>query len=62
MIKRDYDEKTDIWAIGIILFELMTGAQIHGNKDVFEIVDYLKKGDIQLGQHRKLSDSAKDFL
>ena len=51
MINREYDERTDVWSVGIILFELMTGSQIHGNKDISEIMDFFKQGDINLGQH-----------
>ena len=52
-IKNTYNEKTDIWALGAILYEMLNGQTFHKGKEVLEAVKLIGKNGLQF--HRPIS-------
>lgn len=63
-----YDEKIDLWGIGILTYELLVGKvpfKIVTQNDLKKIVHYRLiqlEDDISFPEYLKISDSAKDFI
>ena len=60
----DYDEKCDIWSIGIILYMLLSGQPpFNGNSDL-QILEAVKKGEFQIegGVWDDVSITARDLV
>ena len=55
-----YDEKVDIWSLGVLFYELLTGNVPLEGDDLEELEDKLKKGDYIVPS--TLSDEAFKFL
>ena len=61
VIVGEYNEKCDIWSIGVIAFMLLTGQPPFFGKNEKAIIKKVLNGDLKLYKFI-LSDEAKDFL
>eukprot|EP01069_Polyplicarium_translucidae_P003475 Polyplicarium_translucidae@DN231_c0_g1_i2.p1 len=59
-----YDEKCDVWSIGVILYILLSGCPPFYGATEYEILKRVETGkySFSLPQWRKVSDSAKDLI
>ena len=64
IIKRKYNEKCDIWSIGVILYILLTGRPPFDGNDDDEILSNVKKGvfDKKSYPYPLLSSNSKDLI
>ena len=64
IIKRKYDEKCDLWSIGVILYILLTGRPPFDGNDDEEILENVKKGvyDKVAYPFPLLSSQARDLI
>lgn len=64
VIKGQYDEKCDVWSIGVITYILLSGSPPFGGKNEKQIMANVKTGeyDFQGDAWKNVSDNAKDFV
>ena len=64
VIKRKYDEKCDLWSIGVIMYILLTGRPPFDGEDDDEILKNVEKGvyDTTSDPFPSLSNEAKDLI
>lgn len=55
-----YDEKVDLWAIGILIYEFLVGRPPFEAKTTAETYDRIRRVDLRFPAH--LSDDAKDLI
>lgn len=60
----EYDEKCDIWSIGVILYTLLAGRPPFEGSDELEIIKKVREGIYELDIHElsKTSRDAKDLI
>ena len=63
VIQKHYDEKCDIWSIGVILYMLLSGNPPFNGSSDLQIIEAIKKGEYQLdgGVWDQIQPSAKDL-
>jgi calcium-dependent protein kinase len=64
VINRNYDEKCDVWSIGVILFILLSGKPPFDGESDHEIIQKVKTGKFEMkeGAWFFVSKEAKDFI
>lgn len=64
VLKGNYNEKCDLWSIGVITFMLLSGKAPFFGKDDHAIFDMVKKGkfDFPPAQWKNVSKQGKDFI
>lgn len=66
VIKRSYDEKCDIWSLGVILFTLLSGEPAFVGKTVDEVLKKVEGGKWSFNEHNevwsKTSGEVKDLI
>jgi len=56
-----YDEKADIWSLGVITYEMLTGQNLFKATNLDELLNKIEKGDYSL-EVKDLSDEIISFL
>ena len=64
VIKLCYDEKCDLWSIGILLYVILCGLPPFDGKDNKEIMNNVKLGKFKMSSEiwDNVSDDAKDLI
>lgn len=64
VLSQSYDEKCDIWSIGVIMFIMLSGRPPFEGKNQLEIVKKVKTGiyDVNIPELENVSDEAKDLM
>ena len=64
VIKKNYNEKCDIWSCGVIMYILLSGRPPFGGDDDREIMENVKKGkyDLESSPFNKVSKNAIDLI
>ena len=59
---RKYNHKADVWSLGIVFFELITGFTPFTGRDRQDLIRNLEKGQYKLPKKLKLTLQGLDFL
>lgn len=64
ILKSDYNEKCDVWSVGVILFILLSGKPPFGGDNDKEILDSVKTGMFTFSgkEWQDISQDAKDLI
>lgn len=62
VLLNDYDQKCDIWSIGVILFMMLTGNPPFDGKDDREIIRNIRIGQFSMKELKTKSTECKDFI
>ena len=64
VVKKSYNEKCDVWSIGVILCILLSGEPPFNGETDDDIISEVKKGkyDIESGIWTKISSDAKELV
>ena len=57
-----YDTKVDVWALGVIMYQMLFGNTPFTGKDEEELTKNLRNGHFSLPESTKLSKETRDFL
>ena len=59
---KKYTDKADLWSIGVMLFEMLTGTAPYNGISMYDLVNNIKNKSIKLPENITLSESCKDLL
>ena len=61
---RKYNSKSDLWSVGIIIYEMITGKPPYHVKNFYQLMKLIEKDEIILSQHYKntISNNLHDLL
>ena len=62
--KSGYDDRADIWSIGVILYQIISGILPYSGKTVPQLIEKLNEGNLIFDgdQWGKVSQECKDFI
>lgn len=60
VFREPYDFRIDVWALGILLFELLHGKAPFKAKNLKEVKEKIKLGDVNFND--RISDEAKSLI
>ena len=59
---KDYDDRADLWSIGVILYEMLYGYRPYKAKNLHTLVKLINSEPVKLPQTIKISNECKDIL
>lgn len=59
---KKYDRKADLWSLGVIFYELLTGKTPFNASNHAELIENIEKNEIYFPNHIKISYNARDLL
>ena len=62
MLCKKYNYKTDIWSVGIVLYELLFGIPPYVAQTHHQLILNIEANDIVFPTHNPISDSCRRFL
>lgn len=64
VLEGKYDEKCDVWSVGVITFIILCGCPPFGGQSDKIIYEAIKKGEVHFRQEAwsNISSEAKDFI
>lgn len=62
MIKEEYDQRSDIWSLGVLLFMLLKGFPPFNGENSNKIFYKIKKFNIDFSIYSDISEEAWDLL
>lgn len=62
VIKRSFNEKADLWSLGIILFEMIAGTVPFRGQSHYEIIQQIQKGQYSLPEGIQISSVCKNMI
>ena len=64
VLKGCYNEKCDIWSVGVIMFYLLSGTQPFGGTNNFSVFKAVSRGDFKFksDKWKEISQSAKNLI
>ncbi|OMJ94471.1 hypothetical protein SteCoe_2376 [Stentor coeruleus] len=64
IIRKSFNEKTDMWSLGVIIYELLVGKHPYMSKEKHDIIKEIYKGELDFNNPNflSLSFSAQDFI
>ena len=62
MKNKKYDYKSDLWSIGIIFFEMLTGRTPFQAKNIYELIRKIENDKVKIPSKFNLSTSCSDLL
>ena len=62
MKNKNYTIKSDLWSVGIILYEMLTGYPPYKVKTIYNLIKSIDQNQIKLPKHISISDECYDLL